>query len=103
MQPLAQMRVVIARLPGEPGGRRAVLERGVFRLRTLRARDHRLRELLVVEQVADALFLAEQERIKLRHAVDMDAGRPDERKRGETRAIAHGELRGDPAPEGAAG
>src|SRR5262245_58855715 len=102
MQPLAQMRVMIARLPGEPRGRRPVLERGVFRLRALRARDHRLRELPVVEQGADALLLADQERIKLRHAVDTDAGRADERERGKTRGIAHRELRGNPAPERAA-
>ncbi len=78
-----------------------ILERGVLHLRPLRARDHRLGELLVVEQVAKALLLGIQERIDLRHVLDVDAGGADQRERGETACIAHRELGGDPAAQGA--
>src|SRR5262249_61876454 len=99
MQPLAQMGIVVARLPRQLGGRHAILERGIFQLRPLRARDDRLGELFIVEQVADALLVVAQESIHLRHVLDVDAGGSDERERGEAGGGARRPPPGGPAPQ----
>ena len=57
-----------ARLPGEARGGVAVLERDVDRLRRHRLGEARLRELLVVEQVAHLLFGRHQEDVGRLHA-----------------------------------
>src|SRR5499427_9851343 len=99
MQPLAQMGIMVARLPRQLSGHHPVLERGIFQLRPLRARDHRLGKFLIVEQVADALFLVAQEGIHLRRVLEMDSGGSDERERGQAGRVAYRRLRGDPAAE----
>src|SRR5262249_22803660 len=71
-------------------------ERGIFQFRPLRARDDRLGELLIVEQVADALLLAAQEAIHLRHVLDMDASGSDQGERGQAGGVAHRPIRGEP-------
>src|SRR5262249_58348452 len=49
------------------------------------------------EQVTDALPLAAQEAIHLRHVLDVDTGGSDQRERGQAGRIAHRQVRGDPA------
>ena len=56
-------------------------------------------QLLIVEQVADALLVVAQEGVDLRHALDMDAGGADQRQRGEPAGVAHRKLGRDPAAE----
>src|SRR5262245_6403645 len=82
MQPFAQVRIMVARLPRELGGRHPILERGILELRPLRAGDDCLHELLIVEQIADALLLIGQKSIDLRDAIDVDTGGANQGYRG---------------------
>src|SRR6202008_5065282 len=102
VQPFVQMGIVVTGLPSEPCGRRAILERGVIQLRTLRARGHRLAEVAIVEHRADALLLAAQECIELFYAIDIDASGAEEGKGGEWGVISHCKVRGDPPAKRAA-
>ena len=52
-----------------------------------------------MEHVADALLVVAEERIDLRHALDVDAGGADQRQRGEPPRVARRKLGRDPAAE----
>src|SRR5262245_65742749 len=93
------MRCVAARLPRELRGRHSVLHRDLFKFQLAEPRDRRVRVLLVVEEITDALLVRAQERVDLRDALDMDAGCPGERQRGKPARVADGEFGGDPAAE----
>ena len=83
-------------MPREFGRHHPVLEDGILDLRPLRAGDDRLGEVLIVEEVADALLVTAQERIHLFYAVDVDTGGPDQRQGSQASRIADREIRGDP-------
>ena len=88
---------MVARLPRELGRHHPVLERSILELRPLRASDDRLGELLIVEQIADALLLIGKKSIDLRDIIDMDAGSADQGEGRQARGIADREISGDPA------
>src|SRR6516165_7990274 len=61
MQPFLQLRVVAARLPDQPCGRRPVLQQDILEFRPPRAREGLIGELLVVKEIADPLLVIAQE------------------------------------------
>src|SRR5262245_21365649 len=63
MQPLVQMRLVVARLPYDPRGGGLVLDVEVLVFRPQQVPDHLLGALLVVEERPDALLVVHQERV----------------------------------------
>ena len=66
VDPLPHLRVVEARVPGELRGRKLVLEPDVDLLLGQRHRQPQVGELLIDEQVADALLRRPQEQVALR-------------------------------------
>src|SRR5436190_15385046 len=73
MQPLAQLRIVKPRLPGEIRGPELVLDRDIALLLRDGLSEPLFGKPLVNEQIADALLLRPHEHVTLADAVDVDA------------------------------
>src|ERR1700692_1024803 len=83
----------LPRFGSGPRGSQVIVGDG-FRLRPQRAGDDVVGFFLIVEEIAQPLLVAAQERIELLDAGDMETGGAAERQRGQALRAAHGQLRG---------
>src|SRR2546423_4613984 len=100
MQPALESRVEPARLPAELRRSEAVDECELRFLFIRYLRKHALGEGAVVEEALRRLLRRPDEVVAHGNALDANPRGCDQRERGETRAIAHRQLGGDPAAEG---
>ena len=99
VQPALELRIMVARLPGELRHHPLVRKPDILVLGHERAGDSLVGEFRFEIGLAHRLLLAEQEGIEMLDAGDVNAWRIDERQRREPAGVAHGEVRRDPSAE----